>query len=74
MNVEGDAVDISRQALNVAIENAKLNDVVVNFERSDLFDNVTGTYDVIVSNPPYIETETIKEINKAGLTFCSFKI
>lgn len=62
MNVEGDAVDISRQALNVAIENAKLNDVVVNFERSDLFDNVTGTYDVIVSNPPYIPTEQVLKL------------
>ena len=60
VNVEGDAVDISRQALNVAIENAKLNDVVVNFERSDLFDNVTGTYDVIVSNPPYIPTAQVQ--------------
>lgn len=62
MNVEGDAVDISRQALNVAIENAKLNDVVVNFERSDLFDNVTGTYDVIVSNPPYIPTAQVLKL------------
>lgn len=62
MNVEGDAVDISRQALNVAIENAKLNDVVVNFERSDLFDNVTGTYDVIVSNPPYIPTTQVLKL------------
>ena len=63
MNVEGDAVDISRQALNVAIENAKLNDVVVNFERSDLFDNVTGTYDVIVSNPPYIVREVMETLD-----------
>ena len=62
VNVEGDAVDISRQALNVAIENAKLNDVVVNFERSDLFDNVTGTYDVIVSNPPYIPTAQVLKL------------
>ena len=62
MNVEGDAVDISRQALNVAIENAKLNDVVVNFERSDLSDNVTGTYDVIVSNPPYIPTAQVLKL------------
>jgi release factor glutamine methyltransferase len=61
-NVEGDAVDISKQALNVAKENAKLNEVTVNFERSDLFDNVTGTYDVIVSNPPYIPTEEVAKL------------
>lgn len=57
--VEGYAIDISKQALNVAKENAKLNDVPIVFERSDVFDNVTGTYDVIVSNPPYIPTQEI---------------
>lgn len=60
--VEGYAVDISKQALNVAKENAKLNEVSVLFERSDLFDNVTGTFDVIVSNPPYIPTEEIEKL------------
>lgn len=57
--VEGYAIDISKQALLVAKENAKINDVPVVFERSDLFDNVTGTYDVIVSNPPYIPSREI---------------
>ncbi len=55
--VEGTATDISKQALLVAKRKCrKLNQVSVTFERSDLFDNVTGTYDVIVSNPPYIRT------------------
>ena len=56
VDVEGCAVDISKQALNMAKENARQNDVSVFFERSDLFDNVTGVFDVIVSNPPYIPT------------------
>jgi release factor glutamine methyltransferase len=60
--VEGYAIDISKQALLVAKENAKLNEVQVMFERSDLFDNVTGTFDVIVSNPPYIRTEEIAKL------------
>jgi release factor glutamine methyltransferase len=60
--VEGYAVDISKQALLVAKENAKLNEVQVTFERSDLFDNVTGEFDVIVSNPPYIRTEEIAKL------------
>lgn len=60
--VEGYAVDISKQALIVAKENAKQNDVTVNFERSDLFDNVTGKFDVIVSNPPYIPTAEITKL------------
>lgn len=58
-DVEGYASDISKQALNVAKENARMNDVAVVFEPSDLFDQVTGTYDVIVSNPPYIRSGEI---------------
>ena len=61
-DVEGYAVDISKQALNVAKENARLNDVPVLFEHSDLFDNVTGTFDVIVSNQPYICTDEIAKL------------
>lgn len=58
-DVEGVGYDISKQALNVAKENAKLNGVVAEFERSDLFEAVTDTFDVIVSNPPYIPTDVI---------------
>lgn len=61
-HIEMHAVDISKQALNVAKDNAKLNEVSVEFERSDLFDNVTGKYDVIVSNPPYIPTSEIPKL------------
>lgn len=61
-DVEGYAVDISKQALNVAKENARLNDVPVLFKHSDLFDHVTGTFDVIVSNPPYICTDEIAKL------------
>ena len=57
--VDGCAVDISKQALNVAKENAKRNEVHAVFEQSDLFERVTGTYDVIVSNPPYIPSADI---------------
>lgn len=68
-DVEGYAIDISKQALNVAKENAKLNDVSVMFERSDVFDHVTGTYDVIVSNPPYIPTMEILKLMPEVQTF-----
>lgn len=67
--VEGYAIDISKQALNVAKENAKLNDVSVIFERSDVFDHVTGTYDIIVSNPPYIPTMEILKLMPEVQTF-----
>ena len=52
VDVEGFGYDISKQALNVAKENAKLNNVMATFEPSDLFEKVTDTFDIIVSNPP----------------------
>ena len=62
VDAKGIGYDISKQALNVAKENAKRNHVVCEFERSDLFENVDGTYDIIVSNPPYIRTEEIAKL------------
>lgn len=60
--LEGCASDISRHAVNVAKENAKLNQVAVSFEISDLFDRIKGKYDMIISNPPYIRTEEITKL------------
>lgn len=57
--VEGFGYDISKQALLVAKENARDIGVAATFERSDLFDSITDTFDVIVSNPPYIRTAEI---------------
>lgn len=49
------AVDISEDALAVARENAKRLCAAVRFVQSDLFSALQGeTYDIIVSNPPYI--------------------
>lgn len=53
------ATDFSQKALEIAKKNAKLNNVNVEFIHSDMFDNVTKKFDVIVSNPPYIRTEVI---------------
>ncbi len=59
------AVDISKKALEVAKTNAEDNNVDIQFIESDFWKNVEGTYDVIVSNPPYIaEDEEIMEIVK----------
>ena len=56
----GYGYDISKQAINVAKENAKLNDVPAIFERSNLIEDVADeTFDVIVSNPPYIRSDEI---------------
>ena len=48
------AVDISVGALDVAIENNKINNTNVSFYKSDVFSDVKGKYDIIISNPPYI--------------------
>lgn len=57
--IKGTASDISKQALLIAKENARNNQVMLELVRSDLFQNITGMYDIIVANPPYIPTETI---------------
>lgn len=49
--------DISEDALNLAKENAKLNNLSINFILSDLFENISETYDILISNPPYISSE-----------------
>jgi len=60
-----DAVDISEEALEVAKENAQLNKVIINFFKSDIFNNVQKKYDCIISNPPYIRyDEKIMDIVK----------
>lgn len=40
-------------------KNAALNGVDIEFIYSNMFGNITGSYDIIVSNPPYIRTEVI---------------
>ena len=60
-----DAIEISCDALDVALENNKKNKTNVNFFESDIFSNVNKKYDVIVSNPPYISyDEDIMDIVK----------
>ena len=56
------ASDISKKALEVAKENNTLNQTDVSFIESDLFENIEGLFDVIVSNPPYIKTEEIDNL------------
>lgn len=55
-----DAADISAEALFVARGNAASNGCDVHFTETDLFSNIEGNYDVIVSNPPYIASAEIR--------------
>ncbi len=59
------ASDISADALQLAAENARLTKLQerVQLLQSDLFENITGTFDLIVSNPPYIKREEISTLS-----------
>ena len=59
-----DAVDISKPALKTAQQNADLNNVEINFFQSDIFENVTNKYDIILSNPPYISQTEYEQLPK----------
>lgn len=66
-NIELVAVDISEEALQIAKLNAER--LKVDFDRyklikSDVYENISGEFDLIISNPPYIKTEEIKDLNK----------
>ncbi len=56
------AADISEAAINIAKQNAKANNANVDFFVSDMFSNVTSTYELIVSNPPYISEADFETI------------
>lgn len=56
---EGVGVDISKEALQVAAQNAELLGIRADFLKSDLYEKVTGKFDLLVSNPPYIERKVI---------------
>ena len=72
---QGVGVDISEEALQVARDNAArllfgeklatgieqddISQNFISFVQSDLFENVTGKYEIIVSNPPYIRSAVI---------------
>ena len=66
----GIGADISDKALKVATANAKTllsdrDDITIDFIQSDLFSNISKNdrFDVIVSNPPYIQTEVISTLS-----------
>ena len=56
----GLGVDISEEALKGAKENAKILGVDAAFLQSELFEQVEGKFDIIISNPPYIKTAVIE--------------
>ncbi|MEG1609378.1 MAG: HemK/PrmC family methyltransferase, partial [Clostridia bacterium] len=58
-------VDISDDALAIATQNVEANGVgeLVELKKSNMFENVDGKYDIIISNPPYIPSKDIETLD-----------
>ena len=56
------ASDISQDALDLAMENAKNQGLTLSFIKSDCFSEISSKYDIIVSNPPYISRSDEVEV------------
>ena len=65
-DLQGIGADVSEEALKVARENGRRLEVPVTWIQSDLFAKIPEEekYDVIVSNPPYIETAVIDTLQE----------
>lgn len=62
------SIDISADALQTARENAELNKVEVDFVNADILqsetsNSITGPFDIIVSNPPYVTLDDKKQMH-----------
>lgn len=68
-NTEIVASDISEKALSIAIENANNNNANITFIKSDLFENISGKFDLIISNPPYISYKDKTAIKDSVLNY-----
>ncbi|MDO5047737.1 MAG: peptide chain release factor N(5)-glutamine methyltransferase [Anaerococcus sp.] len=59
------ASDVKKEALDLAeINRKRLGIENVSFVKSDLFENISGKFDIIVSNPPYINEDDYKKLDK----------
>ncbi len=63
-NLTGVGVDIMDNCVKVATENARTNNISekIIFKKSDLFNKISEKYDIIVSNPPYINKEDMEAL------------
>ncbi len=61
----GVGIDKSKKAVNIANFNAKLHQIQnrIRFIKSDVDNFNTGTYDLIISNPPYIDKHQLKRLS-----------
>lgn len=64
IDIDITASDISQQALSVAKFNADKNHVKVNFVLSNMFENIQDKFDIVITNPPYIATDDIDDLDE----------
>lgn len=62
--IQAAGADISAEAIAVARKNAASHRTEAEFIVGDLFENIAGTYDIILSNPPYIRTSEINRLQE----------
>ncbi len=71
-NCSVDMVDVNHRALDLAIENGKLNNLECNIYKSDIFSAVKGKYSLIITNPPiHAGKETCFNIYKDAVNHLS---
>lgn len=63
-NCKFTGADISADALAKAAENVALHNSKVELRSTDLFENIEGEFDIIISNPPYIRTSVIEGLEE----------
>ena len=67
------AIDVCSEALHTAINNAVMHETEINFQLLDFLDenkwNELGTYDLIISNPPYVKTSEAKTMSEHVLEY-----
>lgn len=70
-NVKVTSTDVSKEALKVALQNAKFHTVEdkIEFIESDLLENINGDFDVIVTNLPYIPSARIPYLDSSVKDF-----
>lgn len=56
--------DISKKALNICNKNCKKHNIKAKLIETDMFKKINGKFDLIICNPPYIETETVKNLGE----------